>query len=114
MKLPGITIGFLLLVITSYCQDGSDIRYLKTNSVDSSIIGKYVHFDFYNRSFRRRSIDTVTIVIDGHAMRFAEVRNDNGYDNWFSRQSLQSIPKSGGKTTVISKFRLDGVTNDSF
>ena len=113
MKLLHITIIILFLCIHSYGQDGSDIRYIQINGVDNSLIGQYVHFDFFNRSFRMRSIDTVTITIDNKRLKFKEVRKDNGYDNWFSQQSLQSVDNPDGIIN-IQKLRLDSITANAF
>lgn len=113
MKFLHITIIILFLCIHSYGQDGSDIRYLQINGVDSCLIGQYVHFDFFNRSFSMRSIDTVTITIDDKRLRFKEVRKDDGYNNWFSQQSLQSVDYPEG-TINIQKLRLDSITTNAF
>jgi hypothetical protein len=104
------------LINWSFCfgQDGSDINYFKVNAVDSSLVGRDVHFDFYNRSFGGRIVDTIRINIDQKVVKFVEVRKDNGHNNWFSEQSLQSVAKSNEKTMVISKFRLDSITANSF
>lgn len=90
------------------------MRYFKTFGVDSSIVGQYIHFDFYNRSFAGRAIDTVTININGRPIRFIEVRKDNGYNNWFSKQHLQSIDLIDGLTIRVEKFRLDKITTTTF
>lgn len=114
MKILKITILFLSIWATSYGQDGSDIRYFKTHGVDSFLIGQYVHFDFFNRSFHGRTIDTVTIIIDNIPTRFIEIRKDNGYNNWFSQQSLQSLDKLEGQLIRISKLKLNSITAKSF
>lgn len=114
MKTLKITIIFLSLWMASYGQDGSDIRYFKTYGVDSSIVGQYVHFDFFNRSFHGQTIDTVTIIIENRPTRFIEIRKDDGYNNWFSQQGLQSIDKLEGQSIKISKFKLDSITTTSF
>ncbi len=109
MKALKITILLLSFWTSSYGQDGSNIRYFKIIGVDSSLIGWYVHFDFFDRSFRGQSIDTITIIIDNRPTRFIEVRKDNGYNNWFSQQSLQSIDKLEGQIIKIPKFKLDSI-----
>ena len=114
MKTLRITIFLLFICIQSFGQDGSDIRYFKTFAVDNSLVGQYVHFDFYNRSFAHRKIDTVTITIDGKPISFKEVRTDDGFNNWFYRQYLQSIDKINDQEIRISQSRLDNVTHDSF
>lgn len=97
-----------------YGQDGSDIRYFKVYGVDSSLIGSYVHFDFFHPSFRSRNLDTVTPEIDDKPVKFKEVRTDDGVNNWFSRLHLQSIEKFDGFTARVSKFRLDSLPGISF
>ena len=109
------TIIFLLTVWTqAHGQDGADIRYFKTFGIDSSLVGQFVHFDFFNRSFRSQTIDTVTITIDDRPIKFIEVRKDNGYNNWFSQQYLQSLDKIDKLAIRISKFKLDSITTNSF
>lgn len=112
------TLVFIFLLITiwsnSFGQDGSDIRYFKVNQADSSIIGQYVHFDFFRRSFHGIAIDTITINIDGSPIVFIERRKDNGYENWFSEQYLQALDKIDEQVARISKFRLDGITSNTF
>ncbi len=114
MKTPKIVIFLLVLWTSSYGQDGSDIRYFKIIGVDSSLIGEDIHLDFFNRSFRGQTIDTITIIIDNRPTRFIEVRKDDGYNNWFSQQNLQSIDKFEGQTIKIPKFKLDSISMTSF
>ena len=114
MKTLKIIFFLLTLWSKSYGQDGSDIRYFKVYGVDSSLSGKYVQFDFFRRSFGGRAIDTVTINIDDRPIKFMERRKDNGYNNWFSQQYLQSIDKINDETVRISKFKLDSITTNSF
>jgi hypothetical protein len=114
MKTLKITILLFSIWVSSYGQDGSDIRYFQIIGVDTSLIGQYVHFDFFNRSFGGQFTDTVTISIDNRPTKFTEVRKDNGYNNWFSQQSLQSIGKHEGQTIKIPKFKLDNITATSF
>lgn len=100
--------------INSYAQDGSDIRYFKVHGVDGTLIGQDVHFDFFNRSFGGKPVDTISINLTNKLARFIEVRKDNGYNNWFSQQRLESIDGPDGQTIKISKFRLDSITSVSF
>jgi hypothetical protein len=110
------TIIFLLITIwgTSYGQDGSDIRYIKTIDIDSSFIGQYMQFDFFNRSFGGQRVDTIVINIGRKPVTFIEKRKDNGYDNWFSQQSLISVKNKNEQIVSISKFKLDNITSTSF
>jgi len=97
-------IFFFLTLIPNlvYSQDGSDIRYVKSANLNTELIGKFVHFDFYNRSFLSKKIDTIELKINQKLIKFIEVRNDDGYNNWFSQQSLISEDK----TLQISKFQI--------
>lgn len=98
------TIFFLLILIPNitYSHDGSDIRYLKSSELNESLIGKFVHFDFYNRSFLGKKIDKIELKINHKLIKFTVVRNDDGHNNWFARQSLISEDK----TLQISKFQI--------
>jgi hypothetical protein len=106
-----------LFVTTSWTalrgQDGSDILYTSVEGLDESYIGDFVHLDFYNRSFRAKSIDTVAIMVDGMPIKFVERRVDSGLNNWFQRQYLESLEKSNGVSIRIVKSRLDKITTNS-
>lgn len=114
MKTLKTTLLFLSFWTYSYGQDGSDIRYFKTIDVDISLIGQYIHFDFFHRSFLGQTTDTISIMIDDRPTRFVEVRKDNGYNNLFSQQNLQSIDKVDEQIIKISKLKLDSITTTSF
>jgi hypothetical protein len=114
MKTVAIITLLLTIWTSSYGQDGSDIRYFKVEGVDSTLIGADIHFDFLNRSFGGRAIDTININIDNRLVKFVEIRKDNGYNNWFSLQGLQSIDKIDGLTMRISKFKLDSIASTTF
>jgi hypothetical protein len=114
MKTVAIITLLLTIWTSSYGQDGSDIRYFKVEGVDSTLIGVDIHFDFLNRSFGGRAIDTININIDNRLVKFVEIRKDNGYNNWFSLQGLQSIDKIDGLTMRISKFKLDSIASTTF
>lgn len=114
MKVIAKLVLLIAMWNNSYGQDGSDITYFKVIGVDNTLIAQDVQFDFYNRSFGGWVIDTVTIRIDGKPIQFVEVRKDNGYNNWFSQQYLQSTGKVNEQTIRISKFKLDGISKTSF
>lgn len=116
IQMKTATIVTLLLTIwtSSYGQDGSDIQYFKVEGVDSTLIGADIHFDFFNRSFGGRVFDTININVDNRTVKFVEIRKDNGYNNWFSQQGLQSVDKIDGLTIIISKFKLDSITSTTF
>ncbi|WP_312765864.1 hypothetical protein [Epilithonimonas sp.] len=85
-----------------FSQDGSDIQYVKSSNLNKELIGKFVHFDFYNKSFLAQKGDTIELNIDQKIIKFIEVRKDNGHNNWFSQQSLISEDKK----LQISKFQI--------
>ncbi len=94
-------------------QDGSDILYGKVDRLDESYLGDFVHLDFYNRSFRGIPIDTIAILVEGKLIEFVEHRKDDGFNNWFDRQYLESLEKTDGLTIRVVKCRLDKITRDS-
>lgn len=108
---------FLAVLILSNiklsAQDGSDIRYINIEDLDTSYIGKEIHIDFYNRSFAKRKIDSVTILINGNPVIFIEHREDNGYNNWFSRQYLEQIRHTGDEKLRVLKSVIRELTKDS-
>jgi hypothetical protein len=109
------SIFFLLFIWTySYGQDGSDIRYFKIEKVDNTLIGKDIHFDFFNHSNGGKTIDTIEIYIDNSPIKFVEVRNDDGYNNWFSKQYLKSVDTFDNQTIRISKLKLVSISKTSF
>jgi hypothetical protein len=114
MKIIKTIILLLAFLPDANGQDGSDIRYFKTSQVDKALIGHYVHFDFHNRSFTSRRIDTVIITIDNKHIRFLEIRKDNGFNNWFSQQYLQSLDQVNNQTIRITHFKIDGIKPTSF
>jgi hypothetical protein len=107
---------FLITLIswtTLLGQDGSDILYGKVDRLDESYLGDFVHLDFYNRSFRGIPIDTIAILVEGKLIEFVEHRKDDGFNNWFDRQYLESLEKTDGLTIRVVKCRLDKITRDS-
>ena len=107
---------FILVMTASISlrgQDGSDILYGPVNRLDESYLRDFVHLDFYSRSFRGTSVDTITIILNNKPILFKEHRQGNGYDNWFSQQFLVSCEKVDGLTIRIAKSRLDSITSKS-
>lgn len=102
----------LLLLFTNliYSQDGSDIIYVKPIAFSESLVGKFVHFDFYNRSFKSNKIDTIELNINAKFIIFNENRNENGFNNWFANQFLISEDKS----LKISKFQIRNIDKKQF
>jgi len=107
---------FIILIIfdysVSFSQDGSNMRYINIEDVDSSYIGKEVHLDFYNLSFFSKRLDTITIVVNNKTVLFTEYRSDNGFNNWFSEQYLEEISNSTEKLRLVKSI-VKEVTADS-
>lgn len=109
----------ILLLIASFAngQDGSDIKYVDVNKIDSTLIGKYIQIDFYNYSFGSNKFlqvkaDTISLKFKEFES-FKEIRNDDHYNNWFSEQYLESIDEKDGLKLRIQKMKLLDVLNDS-
>jgi hypothetical protein len=114
MKLPGLLfIIFLLISLNAKTQDGSDIRYFNIGNIDTSFVGDTVHLDFYKRSFATIKPDNVTIIVNNKPVLFIEHREDNGYNNWFHRQYLESLEKLGTDKLRIEMSVIKGITKDS-
>ena len=107
-------IAFIFITyIPLHAQDGSDIYYYKTGGVDNKLKGKFAHIDFYNWSMYGYVTDTVTITIYTKPVLFREIRKDNGFENWFSQQYLESVDSFDHLKVRIVKCRIDLVTSDS-
>ncbi len=108
----------LIYTITTTAQDGSDIGYVKVSNLDNSYIGKLAHLDFYNRSFggfnydKKDLNDTVIIKLENKEIVFKEHRVDNGFNNWFSEQYIESIKFVDGHKIRISKCKIVEVKSD--
>src|SRR5262249_38175611 len=99
---PRIT--FLVLILSLFFspifgQNGSDIQYISPKELDSTFLNRRVQFDFYNHYFSGAKPDTVFIELNNQKMGFIERRRDNGYNNWFYQQYLESVDSFG-------KFKL--------
>lgn len=81
---------------------------------DSTLVGKDVHFDFFNDSFGGHVIDTISITINNKPIRFIEVRKDNGYNNWFSEQGMIAIDKTNNRIIKITKCKIDRMDANYF
>ena len=103
----------MLCSVLSIGQDGSDIKYFEIKAIDSTFIGKSIHIDFYNNSFAASKIDTVEILVNSQPVKFIEHRQDDGFNNWFSRQYLIAINHKGQEQLKIVKAVIIRVTEDS-
>lgn len=118
MKKLHIHITILIFISSlANAQDGSDIIYVDSKKVDSTLIGKYIQIDFHNYSFGSNKFpkvkaDTISLKFKEFES-FIEIRNDDHYNNWFSEQYLESINERDGLKLRIRKMKLLEVSNDS-
>jgi hypothetical protein len=112
----------LVVVATAFAnaQDGSNIRYLKPNELNDSHLGKYAHLDFGTRSFafadyegEKRPLSTIEIKLNGKAQLFREHRVDDGYNNWFKKQYLESVEKVNNFWLRLVKSEILKIDKDS-
>ena len=113
MKKIELIILALLCFSNLLAQDGSDIQYVKDGNIDSSLIGKYAHIDFHKRSFNSASLDSIKILIDEDSILFIENRVDNGYNNWFHQQYLESKKPVDGEIIRIAKTKIKEISSSS-
>jgi hypothetical protein len=90
-------------------QDGGDINYIEPQKLNKSFIGRRLHLDFYKKSsyyIENRSFDIVKIEVNKNNVDFIEHRQDDGYNNWFSRQYLESVERIGDFRLRVIEFEL--------
>lgn len=109
MRVLVITIFILGSVGFLFGQDGSNINYVKPEDLSDSQIGRIVQIDFYRKSRGLlgnkqggMDIDKVQLDIDGKQVEFVEHREDDGFNNWFSEQYLETADKK----LRIKEFKL--------
>lgn len=104
--------------INMIAQDGSDIKYVSVSHLDNSYIEKLVHLDFYNRSFNVLTFgdkvltDTVTIELESKGIEFSEHRVDNGLNNWFSEQYLESTEFIDSYKIRVTMCQIKEINSD--
>jgi len=109
----------LTFTINVIAQDGSDIKYVPISELDNSYVGKIAHLDFYNRSFgglnfdNKDLTDKVTIELENKKIEFLEHRVDNGHNNWFSEQYLESTEFIDDYKIRISMCKITEIKSDS-
>ncbi|MBX3288129.1 MAG: hypothetical protein KF855_02185 [Acidobacteria bacterium] len=106
--------------IVSLAQDGGDMNYIDPARLDRTYIGRFLHIDFFRKSrnwlFRsgkeNKNIDRISLLIGERKIEFVEIRTDDGFNNWFHRQCLESVDDfhlAGSKKVRISGFKLKEV-----
>ena len=99
----------------SFGQDGSDMYHVEPDKVDESYIGRLTHIDFYRDSFGcnyyrgkkqdESKCDKISLNINNEQVEFKEHRVDDGFNNWFKDQYLESTDKK----IKIREFKLIGI-----
>ena len=114
-----ILLIILTCTINAVAQDGSDIKYVGIKNIDNSYVGKLVHLDFYNRSFGAFNLDkkdlndTINIQLENKNIEFKEHRVDNGFNNWFSQQYIESTKFIDGYKIRISMCKIKEIKSES-
>ena len=114
-----ILLIILTFTINAVAQDGSDIKYVGIKNIDNSYVGKLVHLDFYNRSFGAFNLDkkdlndTINIQLENKNIEFKEHRVDNGFNNWFSQQYIESTKFIDGYKIRISMCKIKEIKSES-
>ena len=106
------TLFCLTISISSFSQDGSDIRYIKTSDLNETHVGPKVQLDFYNRSFGGLKVDTILMAVTDKSIKFVEHREDDGYNNWFFRQYLESLDSIGNFKLRLIYSKIFALTRD--
>lgn len=112
MRLLVVTFVILIQCGFLFGQDGGDMNYTKPEALNESYVGRRLHLDFYESSFvpswdrDKRRLNTVEIKVNDKKIKFIEHRTDDGFNNWFSRQYLESIEKIEGLRLRIKEFEL--------
>jgi hypothetical protein len=93
-------------------QDGSDMNYISPEELTDAYIGRVMHIDFYRRSHgnlgqsgKGINIDSIELNISGKNVKFIEHREDDGFNNRFFQQYLESSDKK----IRIRQFKLVGL-----
>jgi len=113
-----LNLMFTLICFVSYGQDGSNIGYLDFEDLNESFIGKKVHLDFCRNSYGAFNIDKidlsdkVIIELFGKQIEFKEHREDDGFNNWFNEQYLESTELVNGFKIRVSYSVIENITPD--
>ena len=107
-----LTLFYLTSSFNAFSQDGSDIRYIKTSDLNQTHVGPKVQFDFYNRSFNGIKFDTISVAVTDKSIKFVEHREDDGFNNWFSRQYLESLDSIGNFKLRLIYSKISALTTE--
>jgi len=112
VKPEKLTIIGILFTSYLFAQDGSNIRYYEPDKLKNTLIGKYCHIDFKNRSFGGMAIDTIEIKVNSELMQFYEHREDDRHNNWFHEQYLIKVRDKNELTIKLENSKIDSITSD--
>jgi hypothetical protein len=101
----------LLDSVNVLSQDGSNMKYVKVDSLHS-YFDKTIQVDFFHLSHGTSIFDTVSISFKGTSVKFIEHRQDDGYNNWFFQQYLESLDSINGYRLRLVKSKLTSITRD--
>lgn len=108
----------LMASVAIFAQDGGDMGYFKPADLDKSFEGYSVHLDFGKQSRKMYSDNAVDEEFDfdvkGRKIKFREHRADDGYNNWFRDQYLESVAPVDGKSLRLKHFELLEVKKKEF
>ncbi len=107
-----IIILLLLLSVSIFAQDGSNIKYVTPENINNTLIGKTCHIDFGSESFRTLIVDTLEIEVKGQKIEFVEHRVDNGFDNWFDQQYLVALPLQKAYSVRLKSTKIDSLNSE--
>lgn len=120
LRLIVLTFVCISACIVSLAQDGSDMNYIEPDKVDISYIGRLTHIDFFRNSKGCSQFwgnkqdgskcDKITLSIGDKQIEFHEHRQDDGYNNWFKDQYLEST----NKKIKIRYFKITEVDEKNF
>lgn len=112
MRLFVVTFVILIQCGFLFAQDGGDMNYVQPEELNESYTGRRLHIDFGQKSFAaswnedKRRLDTILIEVNGKKVKFIEHRVDDGFNNWFSKQYLESVEETDGLKLRITQFEL--------
>ena len=111
MRVLSSLVVILICVVVHHAQDGGDMLYVDRDEIGKEHVGKRVHIDFYRKTTGNYysaeaavDFDQVRLRVGGRQVQFVEHRTDDGLNNWFSQQYLESIDKK----IRIREFKLLG------
>lgn len=107
-----IILLLLLNSVSIFAQDGSNIKYVRPENINNTLIGKTCHIDFGSESFKTLIVDTLKIEVKGQKIKFVEHRMDNGFNNSFREQYLIALPLQKISSTRLIATEIDSLDSE--